>query len=295
MLMFFGTAARVIAEQLDLHLRTYIDPPFVPVDMSHCRLVLGAPDPEMSMIEKYARVTGMVIVYATAVGQRVTGMTTYRADYPVPKLGDIWVECAPLDGGKDALALAGAMSIDHHEPGDAGYGAPPEDFLTASSIWMILWVVGVYRDFNDFRVRVVAACDHCLTAAYAGLCPGVSREAVVEYRASLPGAPTVEQIEAAIAAISSAEEVEIGGCQVKDLRGRVVHGLNHCGPMLGVAYLASVVEPSGRQKVVLGGDGPGTATAGRAASGFAQWAEQQGYTDSYGGDPARGFAGAYRT
>jgi hypothetical protein len=89
-------------------------------------VVLGASDPEMETIEKLSHSVGVDVVYATSSGTRVRPHTAYQADPPPTAGRVVAVECGG-DWSADEV-------IDHHCPGDPGYGAPPEKFLRASSI-----------------------------------------------------------------------------------------------------------------------------------------------------------------
>jgi hypothetical protein len=96
--------------------------------------VLGAPDPEMEMIEKLLRDCGETVVHATTPdGQRVRTETAYRCPAPeVPEGATVYaVEC--IDVLPD-----GWVRIDHHRPGDPGYGRPPSEFLAASSLGQVI-------------------------------------------------------------------------------------------------------------------------------------------------------------
>lgn len=96
--------------------------------------VLWAPDPEMEAIERLLRECGERVVYATHPdGSRVTPATAYRCTVPeVPEGATVYaVECT------DELP-DGWVRIDHHRPGDPGYGRPPSEFLTASSIGQVI-------------------------------------------------------------------------------------------------------------------------------------------------------------
>lgn len=178
---------------------------------------LGAPDPEMEMIEKLLRECGESVVYAVASdGSRVTPGTAYRCLVPeVPDGATVYaVECI------DVLP-AGWVRIDHHRPGDPGYGRPPEEFLPASSVGQVIaelarlgrlphpwqrgylsagtpgrWVLWGYRGewtvaeaapehprhhratHIPHDIVLTAAADHCLSAAYRGECPGVYPDAL---------------------------------------------------------------------------------------------------------------------
>jgi hypothetical protein len=107
--------------------------------------ILGAPDPEMAAIESLLRECGETIVHAVdATGQRVHPGNAYRADCP-PDLqggmGEIFdtvyrVECA-WDPSWESLACP-VTTIDHHRPGDPGFGRPPSEFLSASSLGQVI-------------------------------------------------------------------------------------------------------------------------------------------------------------
>lgn len=93
--------------------------------------LLGAPDPEMGAIERLLTAAGERIAYATADGRRVHPGSAYRCD---PVAGAThYVECGPIDGYPD-----GAVVIDHHRPGDPGFGRPPAEYLSASSVGQVI-------------------------------------------------------------------------------------------------------------------------------------------------------------
>lgn len=96
--------------------------------------ILGAPDPEMELIENILRQCGEEIIYATdESGRRVHPGNAYRCPVPsVPEGATVYaVECI------DKLP-EGWIRIDHHRPGDPGCGRPPAEFLPASSIGQVL-------------------------------------------------------------------------------------------------------------------------------------------------------------
>ena len=190
--------------------------------MTHtCRIwVLGAPDPEMQLIEDLLAEAGESVAHALDAGQRVHPGTAYRAtalSQPVPDGTTVYaVEC-----GGPAIP-AGAVVIDHHRPGDPGYGRPPEEFLPASSLGQVIaelarlnrlpwtkavgnpgslpgeirwtdhggsgWAVfgtdakGPWRSMIPDAAIWTAAADHCLEAAYRGRCPGVDPDALMAWR-----------------------------------------------------------------------------------------------------------------
>lgn len=334
--------------------------------------ILGASDPEMSAIEALLNECGERVAYAVSEGRRVTPATAYRATAVQYADG-----CAPSDTTSDwylvecgAPTPAGArrVIIDHHRPGDPGFGRPPSEFFPASSIGQVYmalrrhyvawhdregWItsdggeprdvggqlIGLpYADVVPHHLVLVAAADHCLGAAYRGACPGVDPDELmrwrVEQRAAFQGRAAeqiLEDIERARECLAEADTVELApGVRVVDVRGYslVTHDCGHkelrhkdyashlshkhgcpgsteqwCNgwteepgiPELpdaasrdGVAYIATVADGGGRQKVVLGGR-----TTPETVRAFLEaWAPQQGLVDCYG-DPARGFAGGY--
>lgn len=97
--------------------------------------VLGAPDPEMAAIEQLLRECGERVAYALDErGERVTPATAYRCPVPdVPEGAVVYaVECV------DVLPDGWWVRIDHHRPGDPGYGRPPSEFLAASSLGQVI-------------------------------------------------------------------------------------------------------------------------------------------------------------
>lgn len=118
--------------------------------MNHRIWILGASDPEMTLIEELLRACGEEYIYALDDrGERVHPVNSYRCPTPVvPEGSTVYaVECI------DVLP-EGWVRIDHHRPGDPGYGLPPEEFLTASSIGQVLSVlahtpVDMRRDRRD--------------------------------------------------------------------------------------------------------------------------------------------------
>lgn len=140
--------------------------------MTEYLYVLGAPDPEMAAIERRLIEAGHRVVYATASNARVHPGNAYAAD-PVTAPKDtvlVLVECGWPDQPSDSVI------IDHHKPGHPGYGRPPEEYMSASSLGQVLSHIGREPGMMD---RYVAAADHCLSAAYRGRCPGVDPDALM--------------------------------------------------------------------------------------------------------------------
>ncbi len=116
-----------------------------------------------------------------------------------------------LQHGCGTCATQGPHIIDHHRPGDPGYGKPPAGFLFASSVgqvwrylnapeyrswewrrygggmflfdgeWRLLRIAGGALSV-PYDVVYAAAADHCLGAAYRSECPGVDSDALMKWR-----------------------------------------------------------------------------------------------------------------
>lgn len=101
---------------------------------------LGADDPEMRAIFGLLGVCGEKAEYALGTdGKRVIPSTMYQAA-PIEHAGVLYlVECS-----SEKISLRGADGemllkvIDHHRPGDEGFGRPPEEFLPASSLGQVV-------------------------------------------------------------------------------------------------------------------------------------------------------------
>jgi hypothetical protein len=103
--------------------------------------VLGAADTEMAAIEKLLTDVGEQWGYAAANGERVHPGNAYRMDRPERLDVDevIFVECGMADGTPaDWMADVRLTVVDHHRTGDPGYGKPPAEFLSASSVGQVL-------------------------------------------------------------------------------------------------------------------------------------------------------------
>lgn len=283
-------------------------------------LILGADDGEMLAIERLAKLSKVELFYAAdASGRRVVPAAAYEAvalldergalfterthDIPDIVSNSIVVEC-------DFPGCSPRGRCDHHRPGDRGFGKPPSEYWDASSVGQVATLLGI-KPSED--LRIAAAADHCLAAAYAGQCPGVDPSALAEYRirelCSISPAGNRSQlrlpkdvcasIKRAKAAILSAPNITVGIIPVKDLRGQVVSDLPEAAMILGVAYLAggASLRQGDAPKIVLGGCGkgsiPGTAPV-EAFLAAAHSGEVGGMRvkNAYG-DPVRGFAGAY--
>jgi len=276
--------------------------------MKNIIVIFGAPDIEEQRARKVASEHGLIIATATVGGEKCNPMTAYRADGYIVDAGIvndetycIIFECSP----KAATGLAVVAQCDHHNPGNAGFGLPPSQYFEASSLGQMLNFMGIEATQED---RIIAAADHCLSAAYAGLCPGVTAEEVLAMR--LPELMKRENVSSTEDAMRGIEEalhilknppatVSLGGKAVADIRslGSVPFTIE-AGVMTGTPYMArgdkrfsDKVNLSGSEEVVAEFLGEAVIVDGKPTYP-AGWAVKNGLYQPYG-DPKRGFAGAY--
>lgn len=333
--------------------------------------VLGAADPEMAAIEEMLADYGEQIAYAVGPdGQRVHPGNAYHAQWPGREADGATVyavECGFVADESSAANIKSIVTIDHHRPGDPGYGRPPAEFLTASSIGQVIAALGQVSDYPSHWARVAvtrhphwcgaisrhgdhwvvrttsvdrdpdadddrsataviipddvvldAAADHCLGAAYRGMCPGVEPDDLMEWRvasrAAYQGrsaADILADIDRARIALRAADHVALSpgfdrhdiclACRymslthnycecprAADMRGQHVPELPEAAARDGICFIADVLPGrDGRTKIVCQVGTPDEITAF-----MRQWAPHNGLIDIYG-DPARGFAGGY--
>lgn len=115
--------------------------------------VLGAADPEMEAIETMLRAGGEYVAYASRYGSgvRVRAGEAYADDLTLLSTEPAWpggtpakttvylVECGEPPG----LDEAKLVHIDHHRPGDPGFGRPSSEFLDASSLGQVIKELGI--------------------------------------------------------------------------------------------------------------------------------------------------------
>ena len=274
-----------------------------PINVKKALWVLGAQDPEMEAIHKLLHQHGQPVLLGIADGARCHTGNAYRLDMEryLAIAGDafqiIWVE-----GGLKAGEPAGSIHVDHHKPGDYGFGAEPKMFWYASSIgqvWFALQTAGLV-DEPPQELLLTAAADHCLGAAYQGRCPGVDPDELMRWRVTskarfqnLDPRQVLERVEYAKAALLAADVVKVTleGQEVefRDIRQPTpVPEIPEAAARLGVNYLSGPLKSQdGRLKFTASG-------SPAACRAFLEvLVEREGLKDSYG-DPARGFAGAYR-
>ncbi len=286
--------------------------------------ILGASDPEMEAIERLLRECGEHVEYAlTEDGQRVRPHNAYQAACPesiTGGMGEIFravyrVECAWGDYSYESLQCC-VTPIDHHRPGDPGFGRPPREFLTASSLGQ---VCAVLHEEIPHDLVLVAAADHCLGSAYRGECPGIDPDELMRWRVKQraafqrrPEATVEADIANARAALHAAPLIELNpvgnmphthdhdwarsvcdGCAqapitVRDMRAEsLIRELVEAATRDDIAYISGpLIGPDGKRKYTCSG-------RPEHVQAFLEiWAPAEGLVGLYG-DPERGFAGGY--
>lgn len=248
--------------------------------------VLGAQDPEMSAIEDMLVEQNMKYAYASVGKKRVSSGQAYDAEDTLPPLPAnepvCFIECS-------IKGIQPAAVIDHHNPGDPGYDKPPAQYWDGSSI-------GQYCTMNGIpptpELRLIAAADHCLTAAYRGLCPGVDPEDLAFFRLTSRAQSQGRKLSDVMNNIRKAElllelapkeklfdeEVfDIGNCEELEIAEAAARS--------GLAYIYESRDREGNLKRGIKG-----ASEPTVRSWMEQMAQQR--LKVYG-CPARGYAGAY--
>lgn len=266
--------------------------------------VLGAADPEMEEIERSVIAAGSEVRYAMrremrtrwdpTVGPsstdpefisqvRVRSENAYTADSlsaPIPKGAEVYfVEC-------HVMGLVCDVLIDHHRPGDPGYEKEPELYLESSSLGQTLKHLGV--EPTDLQ-RIIAAADHCPTQAYQGMCPGVSPEALRQWRTASRAARrgvTPEEMEKAIllakTRLETASRICVDGTELPWVRDRGGE-IPEASARFNIPFTYAETTQSGRVKMGIMGASPQI---------IRTWMRECGLSNVYG-DPVRGFAGGY--
>jgi len=270
--------------------------------------ILGAPDPEMEEIERVVRFVGAGVVYATVDGTRVHAGNAYGGglDEFVRSSSGPGEEGTWEDGDssywREIVAVECASStpretlrIDHHRSGDPGFGRPSSEFLVASSLGQVLDLLDLAPTAEQ---RLIAAADHCLGAAYRGMCPGVDPEALGMFRAEARAKFQKRSVAEVLADIAVTEtaladepllKLREGIVAVDMRRGHPWPELPEAACRAGVSYVSGpLICPDGRKKITCSGH----ASQIEAFMGF--WAPKNGLVDIYG-DPTRGFAGGYES
>ena len=297
-------------------------------------VILGAADPEMAAIEEVAISYGFNVAYAgnydpaypkqgkfvrchpgnankCEVIQFANGQTLMPWGEGTIAASDVWfVECRVEGQPADLI-------IDHHNPGDPGFGFPPAKFWQGSSIGQFCKAISKYETLQwhggeevhgPADLHFIAAADHCLGAAYRGECPGVPAKAFAEWRvetrAKFQGRNAADirrDIDSAKHILDDLKNCNCVHIDSVDTRNEgVVPELVDAAMEMGISYTAALpemapafrgapadIEPTGRTKYVLGGH-----TTPEQVRQWMAWAETlESRVGNVYGDPVRGFAG----
>jgi len=270
-------------------------------------------DPEASAIARLCEQVKIPVHRPLAGGKPVHPGNAYQTETVEPAIPTdavVWrVEC----DGPTFAHLDTVVVVDHHRPGDPGYGRPPEQFWSASSLGQVAQLVAEYLQKqgrspeeaglippansqksywpSDAQLLMIAAADHCLAAAYQGLCPGVHPDALMQWRAQSRAEFQRRPLDSVLADIENARRI----LQAKYDPGQGFADLRHHDPIPelpeaaardGIPFLATVPEKDGRTKIVL------QAAPADLVRQFLDGNVMPGLNAVYG-DPARGFAGGY--
>ena len=247
--------------------------------------VLGAPDHEMQTIRAICQAEGLPHGHATVYGETVHSYDAYCATgvsalVPSGDVKIVFVECS-------VLGLQCHEVIDHHQPGDPGFGKEPHEFLEGSSLGQFLKLIGMEPTPQHL---IVAAADHCLTSAYQGLCPGVLPADLQAWREqSRSQARGIEpeklrrQISMALESLKAAPRVTLEGIEVAWFDGEPPREASEASARAAFPYAYIKKQDDGRVK---------SGIRSAPAKAVAYWMKNCGLKNTYG-DPQRGFAGGY--
>lgn len=257
--------------------------------------VLGAQDPEMREIAQVLRKANRRFTHAAKQRTPVSTRTAYEADgvvklsragrpmeaLLVPQEPAVFVEC--MVRGHEPV-----LRVDHHNPGDPGYAQPPERYLQGASIGQTLLLLELEPTPTQ---RLLAAADHCLTAAYQGACPGVDPKELLFLRASWRARVSGRSLTDVIDGILRAAR-QVRCCYDSEYGESLFLDPTAAPPDLaeGAAYAGHAVRyrewfPGGALKEMLKGAAP------EHIERF--MAMHRGLGREVYGNPYRGYAGAY--
>lgn len=249
---------------------------------------LGSLDPEMRAIRWMLSNAGYRYAYVNRFGRRCNSSNAYNADELTKPIRDdqqiVWVECRSqgFDSGRDII-------VDHHNEGDPGYAATPSEFWEGSSIGQVSNLIGSYRAEH----RLVAAADHCLSAAMRGECKGIDPGELMTWRVTARAAMGDMQpwllkrmISRAVERIESLPRIQFGGVQIVDGSFDTTPELRDAAAVAGVPIITTRKNAAGNVKVGLYGAHPDVVT------GWMDAMRGSGFVDHTYGNPFREYAGA---
>lgn len=262
--------------------------------------LLGASDPEMDRIVEILCEQEHKVIYAKKDGVRVHAGNAYDANNidEIPKeVRLIIVEC-------EIESFTHDKRIDHHRPGDFGFGKGPEEFWEASSLGQMFSLFGLPKPESGSRDLVLAAMDHCYNDAMHDLCPNVKRNEVLRVKTeeiAKAAKKSVDEVEKTTQVfrekIRTSPTVVIGKETVFDLQENT--GVGYSLEYL-TAQVAAVLEDvpviihlyekmGGQERLHL----CGSVKEETLTFFIENWAPKNNLVRIYG-NPARGYAGGYK-
>lgn len=250
--------------------------------------VLGAYDPEMRAIRHMLRNAGHIVVAAHCEGRPCTTNNAYRADDLSRRVSEgtrlAWVECRV-----DRYAASHDLIVDHHNPGDPGFDASPTEFWEGSSIGQVARLVGV----SDPEHRLVAASDHCLSAAMHGECPGIDPSELMNWRivarssmARIPRWHLKLLITRVVDRLQSLPRLDLGGIEVVDASFDTTPELRDAAALSCLPIMTTRTNADGRIKVGLYG------AMREVTAAWMKAMHDSALVDHCYGNPHREYAGA---
>lgn len=249
---------------------------------------LGASDPELVSIQYMLRKGGYSCAFAYRDGRRCVSSNAYSADaiswrnHRAQQV--VWVECRSPDYNPDIDLI-----VDHHNEGDPGFSAPPIDYWEGSSIGQVASLIG--GKHSDFKL--VAASDHCLSAAMRGECPGIDPKDLMAWRITARSAmakisPWVlrKRIERAAERVLELPRLNLGGVQVVDGSFDSTPELRDAAALVRIPILTTRMTRTGLIKVGLYGAEPDLTAEWLSSMRSAE------VVDHAYGNPHREYAGA---
>jgi len=258
-------------------------------------VILGAQDPEMREIESVLASAKVPAFHAARQGRRVSAQTAYDADAVVrmsaggvPRAALLPPKAPVVNVESTLRGTVPVLRVDHHHPGDPGYEQPPERYLEGSSLGQVLRLLE--REPTETQ-RLLAAADHCLSAAYRGHCEGVDPNELLFLRASWRAmidqrslSDVIDGILTAAKRVKRHWDSEHGESRFLDPTA-IPRDLPEGAAYAGVPVRYRALAPDGGLKEMIKGATPERITAFMAdheAAGRAAY-----------GNPYRGYAGAY--
>lgn len=252
---------------------------------------LGSYDPEMRSIRYMLGKTGFRSAIAMRFGRRCSSSNAYKADELSKNVRDdkqiIWVECrsSSFKEGRDVI-------VDHHNEGDPGYDACPNDYWEGSSIGQVALLVGG----KQHEFKNVAAGDHCLSAAMRGECRGIDPNELMSWRidaraamAELPAWRLRKRIDHAVERIDTLPRLNFGGELIVDGSFDITPELRDAAAIVGLPIMTTRINPIGQVKVGLYG------ARTRVVIQWMDTMKASGICEDLYGNPHREFAGAVFT